>query len=109
MRERDMSNVVRDGRRWRKGFTLVELLVVIGIIAVLIAVLMPALAKARRAANTIKCSANLRSIIQSMNIYVTQNKGWIPGSPWTTGRHLYPAVAGGPTPSSNANCPLVSH
>jgi prepilin-type N-terminal cleavage/methylation domain-containing protein/prepilin-type processing-associated H-X9-DG protein len=71
------------------GFTLVELLVVIGIIALLISVLLPALQKARRAANTIKCSANIRGILQAMNMYASQYKGYVPGSPATTGLYLY--------------------
>src|SRR3954471_9103242 len=73
----------------RRGFTLVELLVVIGIIALLISILLPSLAKARRSANSIKCMANLRSIVQAMQIYAAQNNGSIPGSPWTTARYVY--------------------
>jgi len=71
------------------GFTLVELLVVIGIIAILVAVLLPALSKARRAANTIACASNLRQIVQAMMIYASQNNNYIPGGPNTTGAFLF--------------------
>ena len=60
------------------GFTLVELLVVIGIIALLIAMLLPALNKARQQAKTVACLANLRSIGQSINIYAVNCKGSLP-------------------------------
>jgi prepilin-type processing-associated H-X9-DG protein/prepilin-type N-terminal cleavage/methylation domain-containing protein len=63
-----------------KAFTLVELLVVIGIIALLIAVLLPALSKARNAGNDVKCKANLRSIGQALTIYVSQNAGRLPAT-----------------------------
>lgn len=62
----------------REGFTLVELLVVIGIIALLISILLPALSRAREAANTIKCASNLRSVGQGMAQYVTENKNTYP-------------------------------
>jgi prepilin-type N-terminal cleavage/methylation domain-containing protein/prepilin-type processing-associated H-X9-DG protein len=62
----------------RAAFTLVELLVVIGIIAVLISILLPTLAKARQAANRAACLSNLRQIGQMFNIYAAENKLQIP-------------------------------
>lgn len=66
----------------RSAFTLVELLVVIGIIAILIAVLLPALSRARNQATTVSCLANLRSIGQAIQLYAAQNKGAMPYGYW---------------------------
>src|ERR1700683_2698299 len=64
--------------RRKRGFTLVELLVVIGIIALLISILLPALSKAMRAANVIACASNMRQLGQYMFMYANDNKGTLP-------------------------------
>jgi prepilin-type N-terminal cleavage/methylation domain-containing protein len=62
----------------RRGFTLIELLVVMGIIAMLIAILLPALRRARLAAQQTVCASNLRQIGAALQIYVNESKGRLP-------------------------------
>jgi prepilin-type N-terminal cleavage/methylation domain-containing protein len=84
--------------RPRKGFTLVELLVVIGIIALLISILLPSLKKSKVSANTVVCASNLRQLHMATVSYANANKGYHPvwstsgvGANWH--RRIYPYVS----------------
>ncbi len=98
----------------KQAFTLVELLVVIGIIAVLISILLPSLNKAREQGNIVKCASNIRQLALAVTNYATENKGKYPpnvNSPaieWyhrdRIGKYLPNSVV---TPSGNIAGPIM--
>jgi prepilin-type N-terminal cleavage/methylation domain-containing protein/prepilin-type processing-associated H-X9-DG protein len=86
----------------RKGFTLVELLVVIGIIALLISILMPALSRARDQANMIKCMSNMRQIGQAYMMHAGEHRNHVP----TAGLMFLPYT---PTPQGMTDSAKVKY
>jgi prepilin-type N-terminal cleavage/methylation domain-containing protein/prepilin-type processing-associated H-X9-DG protein len=74
--------------RPRKAFTIVELLVVIGIIAVLISILLPALNRAREQARVVVCASNERQIYLAMCVYASVNRGVLPIPLWVSLPHF---------------------
>jgi prepilin-type N-terminal cleavage/methylation domain-containing protein len=87
----------------RTGFTLIELLVVVAIIALLIAILLPSLGRARELSNRGYCAANLRGIMQSCNIYAADNADTFPALPNGTNGTAYQPSANLGTPGSVAD------
>ncbi len=84
------------GRRI-SGFTLIELLVVVAIIAILMALLLPSLSRARDQAKLAKCTANLKAIMQAVVIYAAENNDHVMPVIWTQDADPPPPVAYYPT------------
>src|SRR5688500_8757167 len=69
--------------RARRAFSIIELLVVIGIISILIGLLLPTLAKARQQSRALACKAQLQNIGSAFQMYLNENAGWYPPAPYS--------------------------
>src|SRR5438128_12222357 len=91
-----------------RGFTLIEILVVIGIIAILFAILLPAMERVRHQGYVAACASNLRQLGQGLTMYANQNHGALPRTVYAAGAAVVagtgatavdPFATGGPAPN----------
>ena len=95
-----------------RGFSLTEMLCVMGIMALLLALIVPALSRAREMANRAKCLANLKQLVSAWQMYAEENNDWIVKAhpddknwplPWVLGSGAYPTGPSGPTITVDGN------
>lgn len=89
------------------GFSLIELLVVIGIVALLIALLLPALRAARDSANRTRCAAQLQQVGTAFHLYANENGGWLPA--WSSGWKTWPRGLPDDTPGPAWTIELIPY
>jgi prepilin-type N-terminal cleavage/methylation domain-containing protein/prepilin-type processing-associated H-X9-DG protein len=102
MKRSQMTSPGLPGTVTKRGFTLVELLVVIGIIALLISILLPSLNRARETANRVKCASNLRQIGEAILLYTNDSKGPYPRTFYSGGASGGMTATAASTPTSGS-------